>query len=337
MTDEYDAAVKDWNDALRQGHDVIKATDSEWARGGNYRSGSPILRPFTLEEFLALDLKPREPILDGLLYERGVNMFYAWRGVGKTWFGLELGYTVATGGTFLKWEAKKARRVLHIDGEMPAISLRDERLKPIIAAHKENLPDASYFRILPADAFDLGLPNLATQEGQQLVEQFLGDAEVITFDNVSTLFASGRENEAESWLPVQAWLLKLRRQGRAVCIVHHAGKGKEQRGTSRREDILDVVLNLRHPSDYEPSQGCRFEVHFEKARGLTGEATVPFEATLESREGGAVWTTRNLEDAHLAEILELKKEGMSVRDIARELGMSKSAVQRAVNKGKSNL
>jgi len=42
-------------------------------------------------------------------------------------------------------------------------------------------------------------------------------------------------HDAESWLPVQHWLLRLRRSGKAVIIVHHAGKGRAQRGTSRRE------------------------------------------------------------------------------------------------------
>jgi DNA-binding NarL/FixJ family response regulator len=43
---------------------------------------------------------------------------------------------------------------------------------------------------------------------------------------------------------------------------------------------------------------------------------------------------RPIEDAHLADILELKAEGKSVRKIAQELGLSKSAVHRALNKGK---
>jgi hypothetical protein len=145
-------------------------------------------------------------------------------------------------------EAAKARRVLYIDGEMPAIGLR-ERMEPIVAAPNGKPPEEDYFRFLPADLHEFGLPNLATEEGQAAVDKIIGNAEVIVFDNVSTLFISGRENDAESWLPVQAWLLKLRRAGKAVIIVHHAGKGKAQRGTSRREDILDVVLNLRSPSD----------------------------------------------------------------------------------------
>jgi len=216
---------------------------------------------------------------------------------------------------------------------MPAIGLR-ERMEPIVAASSGTLPDESYFRFLPADLHEFGLPNLATEEGQAAVEKIIGDAEVIVFDNVSTLFISGRENDAESWLPVQAWLLRLRRAGKAVIIVHHAGKGKAQRGTSRREDILDVVLNLRSPSDYEPKQGARFLVHFEKARGLSGEQTEPFEAKLETKDGKAIWTMQTLEDAEKTEIVDLKADGKSVREIAKELGMSKSAVQRALDKGK---
>ena len=68
----------------------------------------------------------------------------------------------------------------------------------------------------------------------------------------------------------QRWLLSLRRRGVSVLFIHHAGKGGQQRGTSRREDILDTVIALRRPHDYSPKEGARFEVHLEKARGLYG-------------------------------------------------------------------
>ena len=188
--------------------------------------------------------------------------------------------------------------------------------------------------IVSADLHEYGIPDLATSAGQAAMEAVLGDSEVIIFDNVSTLFREGDENDSKSWVPVQQWLLKLRRQGRAVIIIHHSNKSKEQRGTSKREDVLDVVLNLRQPADYEPSEGACFEVHFEKARGLSGtDAVTPFEAKLEVGNGAAVWTTRAIEDARLAEILELQERSMSVREIAKELNISKSAVQRAISKG----
>ena len=97
--------------------------------------------------------------------------------------------------------------------------------------------------------------------------------------------------------------------------------------------MLDLVLNLRAPEDYDPDEGARFEVRFEKARGLTGTATDTFEARLGSGpRGELLWTWEEMEDARLPDILELKEAGNSVRRIAKELGMSKSAVQRALAK-----
>jgi len=258
-------------------------------------------------------------------------MIYAWRGVGKTWFALGLGHAIASGSAYLKWAAKKPRRVLHVCGEMPAIDLK-QRLSQVIA--RDRAVEPGWYRIISADLHEFGIPDLATAEGQAAMDAVLGDAEVIIFDNVSTLFRTGQENESQSWIPVQDWLLKLRRDGRSVVIIHHANKGRSQRGTSKREDVLDVVLNLREPSDYEPSEGARFEVHYEKARGLSGNAVSDFEVKLEIRDSQAFWTTRDIEDARLADILELNKEGMSVRQIATELGLSKSAVQRALKKNK---
>ena len=290
------------------------------------------IAPISLQNFFERHLEPRQFIVPGLLFLAAILMIYAWRGLGKTWFGLALAYAIASGGTFLKWKVDRPHRVLYIDGEMVAVTLRDERLKPIVAASPTKPPTDDHFRILCADLHEDGLPNLSTPEGQAAIDRVIGDAEVVIFDNVSTLFRSGRENEAESWMPVQNWLLKHRREGRTVVIIHHAGKGKAQRGTSRREDVLDVVLSLRAPSDYEPSEGARFEVHFEKARGLVGNDVEPFEAKLELRDGKAVWTKRDVEDSKLADIEELKNEGRTVRQIGQELSMSKSAVQRALNR-----
>jgi putative DNA primase/helicase len=158
---------------------------------------------------------------------------------------------------------------------------------------------------------------------------------LIVLDNLSSLCRSGRENEAESWLPVQDWALRQRRSGRSIVFVHHAGKGGAQRGTSRREDVLDTVISLRRPADYTPDQGARFEVHFEKARGLAGADAMPFEASCELRDGQTLWTTRTLADAEFARVVDLKQDGLSVRDIAAETGLSKSRVDRLVQRAKA--
>ena len=117
-------------------------------------------------------------------------------------------------------------------------------------------------------------------------------------DNLSSLTAVINDNDAESWGPIQEWLLRLRRRGISVLIIHHSGKGGQQRGTSRREDVLDTSISLRRPADYSPTEGAKFEVHLEKARGVHGDEAKPFEAKLETRNGVAVWTIRELEDAN---------------------------------------
>ena len=84
-------------------------------------------------------------------------------------------------------------------------------------------------------------------------------------------------------MPIQTWLLKLRRHGISVLLIHHAGTNGRQRGTSRREDALDTVIALRRPEDYSPEQGARFEIHFEKLRNRVDSAgAMPFEARLET-------------------------------------------------------
>jgi putative DNA primase/helicase len=152
--------------------------------------------------------------------------------------------------------------------------------------------------------------------------------DLVILDNLSSLTSVIRDNDAESWGPIQEWLLKLRRRGTSVLIVHHAGKAGQQRGTSRREDVLDTVISLRRPADYLSTEGARFEIHLEKTRGFHGDAAKPFEAKLENRDDAGVWILRELEDANRARVQALLEDGMSVRDIADETGIPKSTVGR---------
>jgi putative DNA primase/helicase len=81
-------------------------------------------------------------------------------------------------------------------------------------------------------------------------------------------------------------------------------------------------------ADHSANIGSRFEVHLEKARGVHGDAARPFEAKLEIRDGKAVWTTRELEDANRARVQALLDDGLTVREIADETGIPKSTVHR---------
>ncbi len=124
-------------------------------------------------------------------------------------------------------------------------------------------------------------------------------------------------------------LLGLRRRGMSAVIVHHAGKGGLQRGTSRREDVLDTIIALRRPKDYDATEGARFEVHFEKNRGFTGEVAQALEAQLTVNTlGAASWTVTALGDRLVGDVADLVAQGKSERQISIDLGISRSKVTR---------
>lgn len=289
----------------------------------------PSLTPVTAADLLRMELPPRENVLAPWLPVQGLAMLYSPRGVGKTHVSLGVAYSVAAGCPFLRWTPPKPRRVLFVDGEMPAIALQ-ERLARIADQAASEPPADDYLRFIAADLEKTGIPDLSTPEGQAVLSDHMGDAELIVLDNLSTLCRSGKENESESWGSVQEFALRLRREGRAVLFVHHAGKTGAQRGTSRREDVLDTVVNLKRPDDYSAIEGARFMVSFEKSRGFTGSEAQPFEAALDVVTGQ--WSTRDLEDARDARIIELDRDGLTGTEIAKELGINKSTVSRAMKR-----
>ncbi len=182
------------------------------------------------------------------------------------------------------------------------------------------------------------MPDLCTHEGQMAINELIGDAEVIIVDNLSSLARSGgNENSSESVEETSGWALRMRQEGRTVIFIHHSGKnGDNQRGTSKREDILDVVIKLKRPGDYQPSEGAKFEVHFEKGRDLQGADAEPFEATLTADQGGRMtWVMARLEDSTFDRVISLLNDGISQTDIAFELGINKSNVSRHAKKARA--
>jgi hypothetical protein len=289
------------------------------------------IKTLTARALLELKIAPREFVLDPVLRERETAMLWAWRGTGKTFVGLAMAYAIASGGKVLRWSAPRPRRVPYVDGELPLQTVQ-ERIALLVAGSELEPPSDDYFKIVTPDVQEMPLPNLSSREAQQALERVLGAVEVLFVDSISTLCRSGRENDSEDWLPVQEWALRLRQCGKTVVFVHHAGKGGSQRGTSRREDILDLSVRLARPQDYSPGEGARFEVHFEKARTILGDAVKPFEARLVVADGRAEWQMQDLEDAILARAVSLFRDGVTVRDAAEELKISKSAAQRLRSK-----
>lgn len=257
----------------------------------------------SITQIAAMAPTPRAHII-GPIREKDLVEIYAARGLGKTHLGLSLAYALANGERFCMWSCSTPRKVLYIDGEMQCSDIVD-RFR--IYRHSFSAePNEQNLRILSNDMMDDMIPSLSSVAGQTIIEdEIFADSsspvEVLFLDNVSTLFG-GAENDGEQWESAHRWLLGLRRKGVAVVFMHHAGKGGGQRGTSRREDILDIVIKLvahdpqKSGIGNSATVGACFELHFEKSRGVYGKLTEPTLLYLEkSSNGDTHWHSLPLE------------------------------------------
>ena len=291
----------------------------------DWQTDDSALHVCDVRDFLKMKMPPRDLLLSPWLESASLAMVYAARGVGKTHFALNIAHALATGGDFLQWHTTLATPVLYVDGEMPAPAMQ-QRLAAVIEATGIE-PAPGMLRIVSRDLQRFSdMPNMAATDGQTVLSDNMGDARVVILDNLSSLIHGAKENEAEGWEPVAQWAIRERSKGRTMIFIHHAGKGGGQRGTSKREDLLDVVIKLQRPADYRSQDGARFEVHFEKARSLFGNDVMPFEAQLADGQ----WQVTEAEDH--SELLALQAQGLSLQKIGERLGIDKSTVKRRLDK-----
>ena len=283
-----------------------------------------------IDSFLKMDIPPRTCIMSPWLPSSGLTQVYAYRGVGKTFFALNVAYAVATGGDFLGWKCPTPKRVLYIDGEMPASDMQ-ARLKLIKG---EDQIISHNFKLITPDLQDIITPNLANYESQQEIESYTCEADLIVVDNISTLCRTGKENDSDNWTPVQQWALKMRSEGRSVLFIHHANKSGTQRGTSGREDVLDTVIALKKPTGGSPTEGANFEVHFEKNRGFAGTDAQAFYAKLFIDNCEQKWSRESISDSSFNRCIEMAKNGVTRTEISTKLGIHKSNVSRHLKKAR---
>lgn len=286
----------------------------------------------SLDAFMIIKFPPRNWLLYPFIQEKGIAMISAGTGVGKTYLALSIALAVSTGTSFLRFRATKPARVLYIDGEMAAEEVQS-RITALSKGMNINPADNKNLLVWTADRQpDNIMPNLAKPEGQQIIADCLNKnpIDLIIVDNLSVLCNGIRENDAESWAKFQDWLLLLRRQGYAVLEIQHNGKGGDYRGSSKQLDILNYTINLRRPDNYKKTEGARFEIHFGKTRGLSGDDVDAYEARLEARpDGGLYWTMSDIHSEKMSKrqeqadrAHELKSQGKTQQEIANIIGIS---------------
>lgn len=311
-------------------------SDTKAAAEGSYlrapataqEDDGPYATAITCGEFLQMSFPPKENLLGPILKERDLALLFAMRGTGKTLFTMQMAVALAGGGTFLKWQAPTSKKVLYIDGEMPG-ALMQQRVRNArewAIGAEMNTVDKQLIIITP-DTQPEAMRNLSFKEGQKWLKPWLAWADVVIMDSLLTLAPYGRSNEAESFLPMQDLLLRLRQMGKSVLLIHHAAKSGEQLGTISKETILDTVFKLSPIDEERKTAETQFALSFTKSRNFWGNDASSLIVSLQN----GVW---NYEDASLVMVDAVRERveelGLTQMEIAKELGVNQSTVCRII-------
>lgn len=284
---------------------------------------------------LSLALPERKRYLP-FLPEAGSAMVFGPRGVGKTFFQLSLTASLVTGHPFLRWPVTGPCGVLYIDGEMALDELRTRITALLLEPPRAPLHFLTSEYVYHKLQRDLVLTSEKVRDEITDILDVQPNIRVVILDNISCLFSGIDEDRKRDWEPIAAWLIRLRHRGLTTVLVHHSGKGGQQRGTSGREDSLDTVIQLSLPTGYDPKEGCHFELNFTKCRSAKGEDIGSLDVKLEELEGQLNWTWKTLEASKEAKARSLFAEGVtSPKDLAEEMGISKGYASKMLRKLKA--
>ena len=291
----------------------------------------------SVNELIAMDIPKQQYVIYPILPVSGLMMIYAKAGVGKTFLALNIACKIALGEDIFpdKWTIRKKHRVLYIDGEMPSSSMKD-RIMSTINGLEGNISILDHELHIINSQLNNGItPNLSDIKWQDSLIPIIDKFDVIIIDNISTLCGGGKENESQSWDSMSSWLLKVRALGKSVILIHHAGKNGEQRGNSKKTDILDTVIQIKSETADDTEEFTRINVIYEKTRNFKGKDAEPFQLHLKTEDNKIEWNICNIDNLLEQKVLDLYKTGeFKQRDIAQELGTNLTKINRIINANK---
>jgi len=283
-----------------------------------------------VSQFISIEFPEKQNIIHPWLSESSIDMVYGPRGVGKTMFIFGVLCAATTGEPFGAWQVNTPVPSLYLDGEMAPQDTQN-RLNRFPSLKKPGRQPLIIYCDAQMNQHGLPRANLLDDEWRKRMKQILlaNDIKLWVADNIASLAPGTDENSKQEWDPVNQWFLELRFAGITTIFLHHANKDGGQRGTSGREDNIDISILLDKPKTYVPEDGARFVVKFQKARIEQKYLSLitDTEFSLETDEkDNYLWTYGMVKKQHKTQVLTMLDEGMKARDVAMELGINESRV-----------
>jgi hypothetical protein len=279
------------------------------------------LRVLDIETMLTTEPPPVPWIVEPILAAGCVTMLAGREGQGKSMLALALASAIGHGAAVAGLDCESGR-VLYIDaenGEREAHRrVRGLCVKPGTLVYVE------------AQGFNLAA-DIALLEG--LIEEH--KPSVVMLDSLRSLAPGLDENDSkQAEAAVRPTSRLAQKHGLPVLLAHHAGKGgHEYRGSTAIGAAVELGFTLsRHEED--PEKRTRRKLACWKSRPAPepedrwiSMGSVDGLITLSEAEPFKLEREKPREQ-HRDEVVEMRERGMSIRQIAEKVGLSKSSVER---------
>jgi len=190
---------------------------------------------------------PIEYVVEKLIAESSVNVWFGQWGAKKTWAAIDLAVCVASGKQWLGM-ATEPCNVLIIDEESGDTRLAN-RIKDTMRGELGQMANAS----VPIKSVSLAQFNLLKRpdDADLLARLVLElDAKLVIIDALADVMLGGDENAVKDTQPVFANLRFIAElTGAAFIVIHHANKGGGYRGSSAIAGAIDTLLSVESKQD----------------------------------------------------------------------------------------
>lgn len=287
-------------------------------------------------ELTSMEIEHRPLLVGDWLRIGDLGFIFAARGLGKTWFAMNMAKGIAVKQNVGPWKTHLKTKVLYLDGEMSPSDLQARDMA--IGPPTKDLIYLNHEILFQRTGRTMNLADPGFQ--QATLDCCLEDEiQVLIADNLSTLSFGIDENKSLDWEIILPWLLRLRRFHITVIFVHHAGRNNEMRGTSKREDPAFWIVRLDQQTNDERA-GANFISRFTKWRNAS-ERPRSYEWSF-TPVGDHNISIEFKECTSMELFLQWIESGLDTcTDIAAEMDLSKGAVsrlaKRAISLGKITL
>ncbi len=181
------------------------------------------------------------------LPKNSIVMIHGSAGCGKTYFLCDFLYKLSLGQNIGGSDIPNTAKVLYIDFELSRFETARRHQQLI----KQYGKSKNWFSLNPsfAQTDTLYTWSLADKEfvGDLLetIRDFKSDIVVIDSARSSMLSTGFKENDAESWSPLNDFMMKVRNMGKSVVYIHHDSKAGNYSGSTASITNIDIELHIK--------------------------------------------------------------------------------------------